>query len=270
MPAALFYHPRPQFTLDSASINAGGTLNFYADGTLTAKSVYSDSALSVSLGNTVTLDAAGRTPTTVFLDGTYRVVEKTSAGVQISSSDGVNIQAAAGTTALNPATGDLDDVYSTDGTSALWRAISEVPSVAGQSGKILGNDGVTAAWEAKATATVYSETSLPGGIIQDATSLQVGKFKIQTGSGTAPSSASQTTSLAVTFPEAYTTLLHVDVTPSVGAVTGESGGVEASATSRSGSGFSATFIAPDMGAVSGSEVISSNVPFTWCAFGIVA
>jgi hypothetical protein len=53
----------------------------------------------------------------------------------------------------------------------------------------------------------------------------------------------------------------------VGAVTGESGGVEAHAASVTSSGFTATFIAPDMGDVPGSENVTSNVPFGWVAIG---
>lgn len=74
-------------------------------------------------------------------------------------------------------------------------------------------------WEAKATATTYTEASLPGGITQGATSVQIGKLKIQSGSGTAPTAAAEyTTAPAVTFDEAYTTLWGVYITP-----TGSSG-----------------------------------------------
>ena len=60
------------------------------------------------------------------------------------------------------------------------------------------------------------------------------------------------------------------VTATVGAVTGESGGVETSAVSITTAGFTARFIAPDMGAVAGSENITSAVTFDWIAIGKVA
>lgn len=52
-----------QFSDASGVPYAGGSLTFVQVGTNTAQNVYSDSALTVSLGNVVTLNAAGRTST---------------------------------------------------------------------------------------------------------------------------------------------------------------------------------------------------------------
>lgn len=273
--AFLLSDPRPQYRLDSGAVNAGGSLSFYATGTLTAKDVYSNSTLATSLGNIVTLDASGRTSSMstavpVFGDGVYRVIEKDAGGTTVNDTDGVNISGAAGAAPLDPATGTLDQVYSTDGTTALWRDVSEVPSVGGQSGKQLGNDGTTAFWEAKAVATVYTDTSLPGGITQGATSFQIGKLLVQTGSDTAPVASSQSyTTKATTFGTAFTTLLGVYITP-----TGTSGYTAAGAnvsSSYTGSttGFTVRFYAGQEHGGSDWYIVSS-VPYTYVAFGLVA
>ena len=83
--------PILQFTDASGVPLAGGSLTFVQVGTSTAQVVYSDSALTVSLGNVVTLNAAGRTSTsasgpdtTVYLQQkTYDVTLKDSAGVTV-------------------------------------------------------------------------------------------------------------------------------------------------------------------------------------------
>ena len=270
MPAALFLDPRPQFRLDSGAINAGGELLFYTTGTLTAKNVYSNSTLATSLGNSVTLDAAGRTPTAVFLDGVYRVVEKDALGVQINSTDGVNIQAAAGTTALDPSTGDLDDVYSTDGTSALWRAISEVPDPTGHAGKYLGTDGTLKTWTAFVAAAVYSSTSLPGGVLQDSFSFTIGKYMVKLGSGSAATTGTKRVTAAMTFAGvAYSATPKVYITPTVASVTAAGANATAAATSTSTTGFTADFYAGNEHGGSDWN-ITSAVTFNYVAFGLIA
>lgn len=83
--------PILQFTDDDGVPLAGGSLTFVQVGTSTAQAVYSDSALTVSLGNVVTLNAAGRTSTSsvgpdtpVYLQQkTYDVTLKDAAGVTV-------------------------------------------------------------------------------------------------------------------------------------------------------------------------------------------
>jgi len=257
----------PQYRLADGTLCAGGSLEFYITATTTPKNVYNGPDLGTSLGSSLTLDAAARTSVDVWLDGAYKVILKDADGATVWTRNDTRDTVAATYYAIPDPNGGTDGQYiATDGTDYYLEDLIAVPTPSGHSGQYLTNDGAVLSW---ASLPTYSETSLPAGITQDGTSLQIGKFKIQTGSGTAPTAAAQTTSLAVTFPEAYTTLLHVDINPTIGAVTGESGGVETSYTG-SITGFTARFIAPDMGAVSGSENITSAVTFTWVAFGIVA
>lgn len=75
----------------SSALYAGGTLSFYASGTSTPLAVYSDAALSVSLGTSITLNSAGRPSTDVFLSNvSYKVVLADSSGNTIWTADPVS------------------------------------------------------------------------------------------------------------------------------------------------------------------------------------
>lgn len=86
------FHAALQPALDSdGNPISGATWNFYATTTTTPQSVYSNAALSVSLGSTVTADASGRFAN-IFLDETktYRAILKTAAGATIKDIDPIN------------------------------------------------------------------------------------------------------------------------------------------------------------------------------------
>lgn len=86
------FHAALQPALDSdGNPISGATWNFYATTTTTPQSVYSNAALSVSLGSTVTADASGRFAT-IFLDETktYRAILKTAGGATIKDIDPIN------------------------------------------------------------------------------------------------------------------------------------------------------------------------------------
>ena len=79
-----------------ASVMSGAILYFYDAGTTNPKTVYSDSALSVSLGTSVTCDALGyptsdgSAKTQVYVGTTaYKIIIKTSAGVTIATHDNI-------------------------------------------------------------------------------------------------------------------------------------------------------------------------------------
>lgn len=86
------FHAALQPALDSdGNPISGATWNFYRTTTTTPQSVYSNAALSVSLGSTVTADASGRFAN-IFLDETktYRAILKTAAGATIKDIDPIN------------------------------------------------------------------------------------------------------------------------------------------------------------------------------------
>lgn len=86
---ARFAAPTLQFFDDNGDPLAAGKLTFYATNTLTLKNTYSDDALTVANTNPVVADAAGRFGNIFLEAGTYRVVLKNSADVQIWDRDPV-------------------------------------------------------------------------------------------------------------------------------------------------------------------------------------
>ena len=259
-----------QYRLDDGTVAAAGELRFYETGTTTPKNVYEGSDLSPSLGSTVTLDSAGRAEDDVWLDGVYRVRLYDADAAMVWSRDDVQGQEAGGITPLDPADGTEDQVYSTDGVDALWRTILEVPDPTGQSGKYLGNDGLVPAWTAFPAAVTYDETSLPDGITQSGNDLQVGKYKIQNGSGVAPTASAAYTSVAVTFAEAYASApLFIGIEPNTDNVTPAGALVSFAVTSRSTTGFTVKFYAGQEHGAS-DWFITSAVNFKYSAHGIVA
>jgi hypothetical protein len=261
----------PQYRIADGTLCSGGSLNFYTTGTTTPKNVYGEPALSTNLGSTLTLNSSGQTAVDVWLSGNYRVVLKDSAGSTIWTKD--DTRDTVSSTAYevpDPASGTSGQAILTDGAVYYLDDIIQVPDPSGHTGKQLGNDGALVFWEAKAATVTYSETSLPTGITQDSTSLQVGKFKIQTGSGTAPTAAAEyTTAPAVTFGEAYTTLLGVYITPTgASGFTGRGTGATAQVSS-SVTGFTARFSCGNEHGASDYN-ITTAVTYTWIAFGIVA
>ena len=74
---------------DAGAVLASGTLTFSRTGTSTAKNIYSDRALTSALSNPLTLDAAGRVTTNIWMleDECYRAVLKNSAGTTIWTRD---------------------------------------------------------------------------------------------------------------------------------------------------------------------------------------
>ncbi|OGT56279.1 MAG: hypothetical protein A3E01_06935 [Gammaproteobacteria bacterium RIFCSPHIGHO2_12_FULL_63_22] len=257
---------------------AAGELRFFENNTTTPKNVYDGADLSPSLGSTVTLDASGRAEDDVWLDGVYRVRLYTGGGVDgalVWSRDDVQGQEAGGITPLDPSTGNEDDVYGTDGVTASWRAIREVPDPTGNSGKYVGTDGTTVSWTAFPAATVYDEDTLPGSFTQTNTSaggFTFGNIRVQWGSDTAPTAASVVTTKAVTFGVAFSgTPYTVQVTPTSGGVTSDTPAARCSAQALSANttGFTASLFAGAEDEGSGSTDITSTVAFTWLAIGPV-
>ena len=84
-----------RFVLPIADVGAGITpssgalLYFYETGTTTPKDTYSDSAGTTPNANPVVANSLGQFPD-IFINGTYKVVLKNSAGVQSWSADPVS------------------------------------------------------------------------------------------------------------------------------------------------------------------------------------
>ena len=259
-----------QYRKADGTLNSGGSLNYFENNSTTPKNVTNGSG-GASLGAVVTLGADARPETNKDPWGTgiYRIVLKDSAGATIDTKDNVQDGTTGGLVPLNPASGTAGQAYLTDGVAAYWASLLTVPSPTGHSGKYLGNNGETSSWTAFPATVVYSATSLPGGVVQGATSFQIGKLLVQFGSGTAPIAVAEFTSVAATFPTAYATLLHVDCTPTGSAgYTGRGTGVTKQ-VNGSTSGFTVRFFAGAEHGASDFNIITA-VTFTWVAYGLVA
>jgi hypothetical protein len=86
---------------NDGTVNDSGTLNFYSPETALAipKAVYSDAKLTTSLGNSVTLDSAGRA--TVFLNGNYDLRVLDSAAATVYTRYDINPEVDSATTESN-------------------------------------------------------------------------------------------------------------------------------------------------------------------------
>jgi CxxC motif-containing protein (DUF1111 family) len=117
MAGSLFPTAQQWFDNDGNPL-AGGSITTYVPGTTTLKTSYSDAGLSVTNTNPVVLDSAGRA--SIFGDGSFKYVTKTSAGVTVETRDTVRIgtgslaRLATGAPANSAASGSLGDFYVTD------------------------------------------------------------------------------------------------------------------------------------------------------------
>jgi hypothetical protein len=263
------FPPEYQFCNDEGIPLAGGSLTYSITGTPTAKNVYSDTAATVSLGNVLTLDTAGRAPDH-FLSGEYRRILKDADGDQVTLFDNIRDVASGSVAPLDPADGNDLDVYSTDGVSAYWRALRELPDPTGSDGYMVVADGDGYSLQAPITADSFDADNLPGGISATASasgSVVVGNVRIQWGADTAPSTGTLHSTKAVTFGTAFSgSPYFVGVTPGASSSTGEGAGASAQYTSPSTTGFTASFFvgAEDNGGVA---EINTTIPFTYIAIG---
>lgn len=197
------FRPVPALTVFFDNLGqpcAGGELQFFDTLTLDAKNVYSDEDLSVNLGNTVTLDSAGRTPSDVWGSGVYRIRLYTSDAELVDEADPVQEEGAAGS-AIPSQTGNSGEFLTTNGTVMSWAAIREVPDPTGSAGKYLTTDGSVQSW---GTITV---PDVPAGGVEVTVSTQkvvrIGDMQFLFGTETMPITGTHTTTKAVTFSPAF-------------------------------------------------------------------
>lgn len=264
----------PQYRGDTGEIVAGGFLKFFDNNSTTPKNV-TNGKDGVSLGAVVALDASGRPADNAdpWGAGVFRVRLYAADGTTlIWSRDSVQSADAGAAVASIPAPGSGTDGQAvlTDGAAYYLGSLRTLPDMAGKTGRVLKVvDDLTSAWLPEQVLPTYGATSLPGGVVQGATSFQIGKLLVQFGTGTAPTAAAEFTSVAATFPTAYVTLLHVDCTPTgSGGFTPHGTGVSKQ-VNGSTTGFTVRFFA---GAEFGASDwnITTAVGFTWVAYGLVA
>lgn len=241
------------FDTDGSTPAAGGSLYFYTTGTNTPKNVYTDDGLGTALGSSVTLDSAGRPTQDFWGSGEYRVTLKNSSGTTIWTRDNVRDVATGGLSI--PALVDTE-FLTNNGTTLAWSAISQVPDMTGNSGKILSTDGTSALWQSVTSLNIPTVTSTSSRLV-------IGSWQVLAGSGTAPASGTTSTSLAVTFSNAFASTPYVVLTP----IGTQAGGppVDYLNATPSTTGFTAYFDIAE-GSASGAN-FSAAQPFSWIAVG---
>ena len=264
----------PVYFNNDGTVCSGGEIRVYANLTTTPENAAEGEDLTPSLGSTIKLDASGRAEDDIWIStGPVRVRLYDADGVMQWSRDYVQDGATAGITPLDPTAGTEDQVYSTDGTDALWRTIIEVPDPTGNSGKYVGTDGTAISWTAFPAATVYDADNLPGGFTQDNDSegsVTWGNIRLQWGVSSAPTSATVVTTKAITFHTAFSgTPYYTNAVPTSGGVTSDTPSAQCSSNTTTESSTGATFRffagAEDEG--SGSTAITSVVAFKWVSIG---
>lgn len=124
----LLLQPVLQFFDNSGLPLNGGKLYFYSPSSTTPKNTYTDSTKNVANANPIILDSAGRpdnsgTPVNIYLDGSYKIVVKTSADVAIRTVDPINtlgqlINTRSTTSTDSIAATDRDYIVEADASSA--------------------------------------------------------------------------------------------------------------------------------------------------------
>lgn len=103
--AARIEPPRLQYVDVNGNPYPGGKLYVYNVGTTTARSIYSDEALSNAAANPIIADANGTFSQTYTATGAYKLVFKNSDDVEIWTEDNIDTGVPAGTGALPVASG---------------------------------------------------------------------------------------------------------------------------------------------------------------------
>lgn len=247
----------------SGQLLAGGSLLFFEAGTTTPLAVYGDEELSVNNGVTVDLDSSGRPDVDVWgaAGASYFVEVYDADAVKQGEADDVQDPAGAGSSIPSLA-GNSGKFLTNNGSITLWGAIREVPDPAGQSGKVLGNDGTNLLWQAppaEPTVPTLPETGIAN---TSSTVLRVGTAVIQTGAGTLPATATTKSTVNITFPTAMASCSYVGVQmeSSLGTYV-----IATKVTGRNGTGCT----------VEGDTNIfgvnfNSTATFTYIAFGVAA
>ena len=144
------------------------------------------------------------------------------------------------------------------------------PDPSGSAGYILGTDGSNIFWTPQQEIPEPAEPNIvvdgTANTFQAGVSDDTTKYFVQTGTGSAPASGSQNTSVSVVFPTAFTELWHVSVMQKHNGVTANSSVPSQSNTTESATGFTVRFSTNENSANSEWNIINS-VPFSWMAVG---
>lgn len=141
MTAQLLAAPYSYFTDANNNPLAGGLIYTYASGTDTAQDSYTDYTAGTPAANPVELDSEGKAQ--IWLQGTYRIKVKTSAGVLLRTADHV--------TATSAATGDM--------TAAVYDAAGVMEQLLGKTAVQTGITNKTFVDPVVGTQTAFNNST---------------------------------------------------------------------------------------------------------------
>ena len=273
MPAAFqLYRKSETFFSDDGTLLAGGYIKFLEAGTTTTKDVFGEKALSTNNGYQIALDASGRPVHAIWGSGQYDVEFYDSDDVKVG--EDLMVEVPGGEATALPAL-VADEFLTSDGAVMSWAEVRQVPSPAGNTGKILGNDGTDVIWQDPPETPVVPAlpiTVTTGGILIGTAGSAFGM--LQFGAASVAGSGGRTASQSVTFATAYNATPKVNVTLTGAAPTSAPNIYPGfSVTSVSTTGFTVSFSTLTGGTSADSSstnaVISGTVNFNWCAVGTV-
>lgn len=249
----------------------GGTIRFYESNTTTPKSVYGGPDLTPDNGPVIALGTDGRPEVDIWGNGVYRVRLYDADGTLVPGCEVDDVEIPGGDATTIPV---LVDGYflSNNGALLLWVELRQLPDPTGQDGKMVVADG-----------DGYILQSIPeppepvdpdivvgaGPSLQAGTSDEPTKFKILSGSDSAPASGSKVTSKIVEFDPPFSTTPRVFPVNRSGFVT-QSGDImpTVAITAVSPTQFTVQFCT-QVGEGNSDANIISAVNFDWVAFGFV-
>lgn len=263
-----FTDPQPVFfNLLGTESAAGGSLQFYDYQTTTPKATYADRELTIENPNPVPLNAAGRLSVQVWLDGEYTVQLKDEDDTDIGGPLDVVPEVSPTTTLPDPTTLPGGTVKS-NGTGYELVLVVELPDPTDSAGQMVVVNGDGTGYnlqpipEPEDPVTTVSTNSVTFG-------MDTGdKWMILKGTGTAPVTNTQKTSLPVSFSPPFKSgsVPFVSVTPlntqaDGGAMVGYADGAPTA------SGFTAAFDVAEGDSANANVTVAVN--FAWMAQGII-
>ena len=257
------YNPAPVY-LDTLGLKpcANGSLTFCELNTTTPKGTWADPNQTIPNENPVPLDSSGRSNTDIWLDGAYSITLRDGNGVVVWTRD---VDSGQGSAATIPAlvTGQF---LTNDGSNLIWQDVRQVPDPLGSADYILATDGSNLIWKAPPEAPPAAEvTSVDRVVIKTGGDTD---WQILKGTGTAPASGLNQTTLAIAFANAFKTgtVPNVSITPTPG---GQPGGpvVWNLTAPPTATGCTVSFDVAEGN--SGQQNIVNPVVFQWIAQGQV-
>jgi hypothetical protein len=272
MAAYQFLNPAPiLFVINGTRPAAGGTLSFFDEGTTNERDTWSDPDLASPAHlnvNPIILDAAGRSPVAIWLDGDYTIVLRDSLGDEVWSRV-VRSDVPTGLSIPALAPGFLTN----DLSNLLWQDIeaSLLPDQTGSATYLLSTDGANAFWTPAPTMPTpptpdIAVTATTFRAAQGATS-----FYVQSGTATAPNVGGRTTTVSVVYATSFVALFGAPViTPTGSSYSASANQPSWTLTSSSVTGFTVKFTMGELDDGNAVWNFNATVPFGYVAFGTIA